>query len=187
MSMEDLNDIRTTLSKNASYDPSEVVLIGTHMPPSTEALVQDAVDNCRKGSMKISDDPNALVQALELTCPPNGGALEDVPAQLAKTPTIAVIYAYAYEGHTYRLPKPRLMVVKGMGDRYEASENEEASGPKTGELYLWRIGRHQMTVSIEVETGTVESMVLDGNQPGNRSVTSYHSHMQLSHRGGRLT
>jgi hypothetical protein len=73
------------------------------------------------------------------------------------------------------------MVVEGRGEPYEQG------GGSSGKLFMWRMSKHSHTVSIEVECGSVESLVLEGNQPGNRSVTSYHSHMQLSHRGGRPT
>lgn len=194
MSQDEINDIKTSLSRTASYDPSVVVLIGTHMPPTDKELTT-AVQKCREGEMKVHSD---LVEKLTLSCGPEPGgrnathAIDDKERDEARdalktTPTIAVIYAYAYEGHTYRLPKPRIMVVRGAGSRYDEGEKDGPEGPVTGELYVWRIGKHQMSISIEVETGTVQSLVLDANQPGNRNATSYHSHMQLSHRGGRLT
>lgn len=196
MSMEELNDIRMTVSRTSSYDPSEIVLIGTHMPPADED-VTNAVQKCRTGKMKVHSD---LVEELTLTCGPEPNATEgrEDKEKLMTTPTVAVIYAYSYEGHIYRLPRPRIMVVRGCGSEFEpdsppaldqdtGNEAKPSKGPAVGKLYTWRIGKHQMSISIEVETGTFQSLVLEANTPGNQSQTSYHSHMQMAHRGGRLT
>ena len=59
--------------------------------------------------------------------------------------------------------------------------------PVAGKLTMWRMSKHDRTASLEVTSGSIEKLVLEDNQPGNTSAISYHSHMQLSHRGGRLT
>jgi len=177
------NDISSVItSEGRMYDPSEVLLIGAHMEPLTiDGKSQREMR--QTGYIKVQSD---LVETMTLKCHPvqetsNSGVPRDT------NPSIAIIYAYAYEGHTYRLPKPRIMVVASEGELFKPSPEDDKTGVTTGRLYMWRMSKHSHTVSIEIESGSLETLVLDGNQPGNRSVTSYHSHMQLAHRGGRLT
>ena len=105
------------------------------------------------------------------------------PSQI---PAVALIYAYGYEGHTYRLAKPRIMIVVGKALPYEPSA-QDPSASLTGDLSMWLMSKHDQTISIAVESGTLEKLVLEGNQPGNRAVNSYAAHMQTSHRGGKLS
>jgi len=49
------------------------------------------------------------------------------------------------------------------------------------------LSKYDETISISVESGSLEKLVLEGNQPGNRAVNSYAAHMQTSHRGGKLS
>lgn len=199
MNDNDLNDIKTLIPKGL-YDPSEIVLIGSHMEPSPVAAQWDkdgtgahapiararpttADDARREGWMLVRSD---LADLLVLTVDPKYKTGEDGKPVATTKPTIALIYAYGYEGHTYRLSKPRIMIVHGEGQEYDARE-KDPSPSLTGKLYMWRLSKHHQTVSIEVESGELESLVLEANQPGNRSVNSYAAHMQMSHRGGKLS
>lgn len=189
-----MEDIRPLIPKG-NYDPSEVVLIGAHMEPSPLPN-PDPVDNAettrprpnstdearRVGWMRVrSDVANLLVLEVEPV------ARLDVKGNTLMTePTIALIYAYGYEGHMYRLTKPRIMIVEGEGRPYESARDSDPSESLTGKLYMWRMSKHQQTISIEVESGEIEKLVLDANLPGNRSVSAYGAHMQMSHRGGKL-
>ncbi|WP_424926908.1 hypothetical protein [Amaricoccus tamworthensis] len=170
MSDCNMDNLAAILAAGREFDPSEVVLIGAKLGPDDEAT---------EGTIKVNSD---LVTQLTLSCTPktDGGAGE---------PNVAVVYAYAYEGHTYRLPKPRIVIVEGDGEAYINSTASNAVGEADGtaKLYLWRMSKHTKTVAIEIETGTVESLILDANTPGNQSTKSYASNMQLSHRGGRLS
>jgi hypothetical protein len=192
---DDLSDIRASLATgDGRFDPSEVVVIGVHMDPKDPEHFQknkspeDLTDNDKKamreyqrnGCIKVT---NELLDTITITAEAKKKDSSDVT-----DPTVAVIYAYAFEGHTYRLPKPRLMIVSGFGDEYDTEVDSAASKRRAdSQLYMWRMSKHAQSISIELETGTIQTLLLDGNEPGNRSVTSYHSHMQLSHRGGRLT
>jgi hypothetical protein len=178
---EGLEDLITSVGM---YDPSEVILIGAHLVSESQNPVAQGGDDeglsardRQEGLVKVQSD---LVRSLLIKCHP---LAETAGSQIEvrTDPSVVIIYAYSYEGHSYRLPKPRIMVVEGRGEPYEQG------GGSSGKLFMWRMSKHSHTVSIEVESGSVETLVLEGNQPGNRSVTSYHSHMQLSHRGGRLT
>lgn len=175
------------------YDPSEVILIGSHMEPSPKGEIpgkdatkrqrDDYVEKLCTGEMKVrSDFAHQLnLVAVPKVTPNASGDLE------LQCPTIALIYAYGYEGHSYRLTKPRIMIVAGEGKPYD-SENEQSPSPAlTGKLFMWRMSKHSQTISIEVESGELEKLVLEANQPGNRAVNSYAAHMQMSHRGGKLS
>lgn len=161
--MDSLDDIAAMAIDGRVYDPNEIVLVGTTLDGKPT-----------EGKIKVVSD---RIDALKLSCDPK----KDMPA------AIAVIYAYAFEGHTYRLPKPRIMVVSGKGEPYGPATKVDPDDKGSGQLKMWRMSKLDNTVSVEVESGTLEALVLDSNTPGNRSVTSYASHMQLSHRGGKLS
>lgn len=191
-----MEEIRPLIPKG-NYDPSEVVLIGSHMEPSPHAQ-QDPEDNAdttrprpesadearREGWMRVRSDFASL---LVLEVEPAVAGLDAKGEVKLTRPTIALIYAYGYEGHMYRLAKPRIMIVEGDGRPYEATRDNDPSESITGKLYMWRLSKHQQTISIEVESGELEKLVLEANQPGNRAVNSYAAHMQMSHRGGKLS
>ncbi len=167
-------------SEGRMYDPSEIMLIGAHMEPMSD---DEGGKQRGIGYIKVQSD---LLDTLTLQCHPLSESTgSGVPR--STDPAIAVIYAYAYEGHTYRLSKPRIMVVSSAGEPFKPHGEDDAGPARTGRLYVWRMSKHHHTISIEVESGSLETLVLEGNTPGNRSVTSYSAHMQLAHRGGKLT
>ncbi len=188
----DANEI-LPLIPDGYYDPSEIILIGSHMEPSpqlkpsreiSEKNMED--EDIRKlcsGEMRIRSD---FTDKLNLFTIPQMQTGSDGNPRLT-CPTIALIYAYGYEGHTYRLSKPRIMIVDGAGTPYEATRERDPSPSLTGQLFMWRMSKHQQSISIEVESGELEKLVLEANQPGNRAVNSYAAHMQMSHRGGKLS
>lgn len=172
------------------YDPSEVILIGSHMYPypdtgtdgmSAADIEAQKPENLSTGKMLVRSD-----FAFELELKASAKKITDNDGTTVETvPTVALIYAYGYEGHTYRLSKPRIMIVQGLGTAYEEALDSNAS--TSGKLFMWRMSKHQQTISIEVESGELETLVLEANQPGNRAVNSYAAHMQMSHRGGKLS
>lgn len=176
MSDCNMDNLAAILAAGREFDPSEVVLIGAHLNPK---------DKATEGVIKVKSD---LVNELRISCHPKTVIDEDGKAKETE-PFVAVIYAYAFEGHTYRIPKPRIVIVDGEGEPYVHATASTAVGPGqgSGKLYLWRMSKHTNTVAIELETGSVETLILDANTPGNASTKSYASHMQLSHRGGRLS
>lgn len=177
-------DIPPMLPKG-DYDPSEVVLIGSHMAPAPNNPDEDMTDReaRRTGRLRVRSD-FASILTLKAT-PSNDG--DSNTGDIDEDPTIALIYAYGFEGHSYRLPKPRIMIVRGKGEAFNARPDFGTLESLTGELYLWRTSKHQQTISIEVESGSLETLVLDSNKPGNRSVAAYAAHMQMAHRGGKMS
>lgn len=180
----DIKDIVSMLPKG-DYDPSEIVLIGSHMEPSPASKNEDTTARAarRIGRLRVRSDFASILTLQAEPDKADGGDSEGIDAD----PTIALIYAFGFEGHTYRLPKPRIMIVRGEGEAFDAKPDFGSLQSLTGELFLWRASKHQQTISIEVESGTLETLVLEGNKPGNRSVSAYAAHMQMSHRGGKLS
>ncbi len=181
------------------YDPSELVLIGSHLEPSPEGRRErpggaegddgdqprqmSAQDARQTGYLRVRSDFASILalQAFPVMETQGSGTV------LESEPTIALIYAYGYEGHNYRLAKPRIMIVSGNGEPYnDRSDGATQPEAQTGKLFMWRLSKHQQTISIELESGALEKLVLEANQPGNRSVSAYSAHMQVAHRGGKL-
>jgi hypothetical protein len=175
MTTEDL----TALIHNGEYDPSEIILIGTHMRPWSHDEEEKNLD-C--GYMQIGSD-FAHKLKIEARLPPK----EKTHNGSKANPALALIYAYAYEGHTYRLPKPQIMIVNGVGEIFGSEPGKTAPSATDAKLFMWHLSKHDKTISIEVQSDTLEKLLLEGNQPGNRAVNSYAAHMQMSHRGGKLS
>jgi len=167
---------------NGAYDPSGIVLIGVEMGPKTSRKVKSNKELEERCSGRIVVRSNFVEEVIVQAVPK---VIAD-DADVAEIPAVALIYAYGYEGHTYRLAKPRIMVVAGEAEPYEPSA-EDPPASVTGELSMWRLSKYDETISISVESGSLEKLVLEGNQPGNRAVNSYAAHMQTSHRGGKLS
>ncbi|MER8545510.1 hypothetical protein [Mesorhizobium sp. M0684] len=97
-----------------------------------------------------------------------------------------VIFGYAYEGHTYDLPKPKVMLIPANPEA-DIPEDDSNYKSKESEGYaVWIVDKLDKCVEIEVNQGFVEQIVLDANLPGKSSPTMYASRMMMGHRGGRL-
>ncbi len=166
----------TALIHGGDYDPAEIILIGTHMKPWSKGE-----QNLDIGYMLINSD-FAQKLKLEARYPPKEGK----NGRKAPVPALALIYAYGYEGNTYRLAKPSIMLVNGSGEVFEPSEGDDENTSTENKLYMWNMAKDDKTISIEVQSDTLEKLVLEANKPGNRGVNSYGAHMQMSHRGGKL-
>jgi hypothetical protein len=95
---------------------------------------------------------------------------------------MAVVYGYAFEGHCYRLDKPRLMIFK-----YSGLETDADGCGFQGPVYrMWRIGSKTSLLEVTTNFDLAESLILEGNLPGNRAPNTYGNSMQLAHRSGRL-
>ncbi len=98
-----------------------------------------------------------------------------------------VIVGYAYEGQTYDLPRPKIMIIPTLP---EARMPKDDSGydVKESEGYaVWIVDKLDECVEFEMNQGFVEQLVLDANLPGKRAPNMYAGRMQLAHRSGRLS
>jgi hypothetical protein len=101
-----------------------------------------------------------------------------------KTISMGVIYGYAFEGHCYDFPKPKIMLIRALPEEIPADD----CGFEAKDGYrVWVVDRLDHCTEIELNQGFVEQIVLEANLPGKRSPRSYSATMQLAHRSGRLT
>ena len=96
-----------------------------------------------------------------------------------------IIVGYAYEGHTYDLPKPKIMIIPTLP---EPKIPKDDSGFDEKEDYsVWLVDKLDECVEFELNQGFVEQLILDANLPGKRAPNMYAGRMMMGHRSGRLT
>ena len=99
---------------------------------------------------------------------------------------IAALYGYAFEGHCYRVDRPRIIVFE-----HAAPVGEPAIGCGFEQLpssyAMWRIRRDTKVLELTAGADDAEALILQANLPGRRAPNTYDGHMRLAHRGGRLT
>jgi hypothetical protein len=102
---------------------------------------------------------------------------------------IVVAYGYAYEGHCYRLDRPKVLLL------LQDSEDEAAEGcgffanesdPSYG-YRMWRVQSKTMLLELGIVGDFAEQLLLDANLPGRRAPNTYNAQAAVGHRGGRLT
>ncbi len=100
--------------------------------------------------------------------------------------TTGIIFGYAYEGHTYQLPKPKVMLIPAKPKLIPADDSGYQLKEKAG-YRVWLVDKLDQCVEIEINQGFIEQLVLDANLPGKRSPTMYAGRMMMAHRSGRMT
>ncbi|QIG48322.1 hypothetical protein G5V57_11660 [Nordella sp. HKS 07] len=99
-----------------------------------------------------------------------------------------IMFGYAYEGHTYEFPKPKIMLVPSQPLVGRIPDDDSGYDAKYDEGYrVWLVDKLDQCVEVEINQGFVDEIVLEANMPGKRSPTAYRAAMSLSHRGGRLS
>ncbi len=99
-----------------------------------------------------------------------------------------IMFGYAYEGHTYDFPKPKIMLVPSLPLSGRIPKDDSGYDKKYDEGYrVWLVDKLDQCVEVEVNQGFVDEIVLEANLPGKRSPTMYGAKMALAHRSGRLT
>lgn len=98
-----------------------------------------------------------------------------------------VIVGYAYEGHTYDLPKPKIMILPVQPEA-KIPEDDSGYDDKENEGYaVWLVDKLDECAEFEMTQGFIEQLVLDANLPGKRAPNMYVGRMMLGHRGGKLS
>lgn len=99
-----------------------------------------------------------------------------------------IMFGYAYEGHTYDFPKPKIMLVPSRPLVGRIPNDDSGYDAKYDEGYrVWLVDKLDQCVEVEINQGFVDEIVLEANLPGKRSPTMYGAKMALAHRSGRLS
>lgn len=98
-----------------------------------------------------------------------------------------IMFGYAYEGHTYDFPKPKIMLVPSRPLAGRIPNDDSGYDAKYDEGYrVWLVDKLDRCIEVEANQGFIDELVLEANLPGKRSPTMYGAKMALAHRGGRL-
>jgi hypothetical protein len=162
--MAETNDVpRSPAGTGESYVPDEVILYGVSL---------------EKGRISLGKTREGVELNLSI-------ALEK-STETKLHVVIAVVYGYAYEGHCYRMDRPKILALGAPS----VVKREPAIGcgfAAEDGYFMWRLRANQELLELDTSVGTLQTVVLDANLPGRRSPSTYAAHMQLAHRGGRLT
>jgi hypothetical protein len=95
--------------------------------------------------------------------------------------SIGVIYGYAYEGHCYKLPKPRIMYLPKEPEAITVGHCGCDCGyaPELG-YAVWSLDKLARVIALDVRSDDLKTLVLDENMPGNRSPLAYSQTLALA-------
>lgn len=104
---------------------------------------------------------------------------------LTRFMSLAIVFGYAFEGHCYDMPKPKIMLLP---DRPRPIPTDDCGydAKKDNKYKLWITDKLDECVEIDVSQGFIEQLVLEANLPGKRSPTMYGGRMMMGHRSGKL-
>ncbi|RWD68081.1 MAG: hypothetical protein EOS36_00640 [Mesorhizobium sp.] len=116
------------------------------------------------------------------------GCIEIHPKEDADTiMSSGIIFGYAYEGHTYDFPKPKIMMIPANPETEIPYDDSDYKLKEKEGYAVWIVDKLDQCVEFEMNQGFVEQVVLEANLPGKRSPTMYAARQALGHRSGRLT
>lgn len=114
------------------------------------------------------------------------GAMEVGTEKPTEKLTSGIIFGYAYEGHCYDLPKPKIMLIPA--DPECIPPDDCGYDLKTKAHYrVWIVDKLDQCIELDMNQGFIEQIVLDANLPGKRSPSMYAAKFQMAHRSGRLS
>ncbi|MBY3094809.1 hypothetical protein GYN07_29375 (plasmid) [Rhizobium leguminosarum bv. viciae 248] len=88
--------------------------------------------------------------------------------------SIGVIYGYAYEGHCYKLPKPRIMYLPVKATEISRDDCGCDCGYSRALGYsVWSLDKLERVIALDVRSDDIKTLILDENLPGNRSPLAY--------------
>jgi hypothetical protein len=125
-----------------------------------------------------------LIMVLSAKIIIKGTEMKGREAQEFSTATWGVIFGYAYEGHYFDLPKPKLMLLPV--DPEKIPVDDAGYSEKPGYM-VWVVDKLNRCAEFEMNQGFIKELVLEANLPGKRSPTMYAARMMMGHRSGRLT
>jgi hypothetical protein len=180
--------------KGQVFNATQVRLYGIYkfvdVPANGTADLTQFVVGLRKGKDAAAADVRLNAFAVDVK---DAGSLGLIAAPTqsknggtSKKLSAGVIYGYAYEGHCYDLPKPKIMLIPADPEEPKCDDCGYDC-KKDCDYRVWVVDKLDQCVEIEVNQGFVEQLVLEANMPGKRSPSTYRATMAMAHRSGRLT
>jgi hypothetical protein len=131
--------------------------------------------------LESKDVVDQLIMLSSATLVPAGGKIPKLNPL-----SWGVIYSYAYEGHCYDLPKPKVMLLPVEPAKIPFNDAGYYQKRQAG-YKVWSVDKLSKCLEIDVNQGFVEQLVLEANLPGKRAPTMYAGKMMMGHRSGRLS
>jgi hypothetical protein len=103
-----------------------------------------------------------------------------------RTITCGIIVGYAFEGHTYDLPKPKIMVIPTAPELNIPADDSGYDKKEDHDYAVWLVDKLDECLEFEMNQGFVEQLILEANTPGRRAPNIYSMKMMTGHRGGKL-
>jgi hypothetical protein len=96
-----------------------------------------------------------------------------------------IIVAFSYEGRTYDLAKPKVMIIPATPG--VIPKDDSGFDTKGSSYAVWLVDKLDDCVEFEINQGDIEQIILESNVPGKRAPNMYAGRMMMGHRSGRLT
>jgi hypothetical protein len=154
---------------SSQYSPSEITLYGTPLR-SLDTWIGQAND------VKLT---TVYIEPATTTAAANVAA--QGPAATDRY-YAGLIIAFAYQSHCYNLPEPMIIIVEGPGSPAHGYDFDQNPG-----YSMWKVEKLDRTMLLEPTSDTYEEIILKRAVMGPKQPMSYASHVQLSHRGGKLS
>jgi hypothetical protein len=97
-----------------------------------------------------------------------------------------IIVAYSYEGRTYDLPKPKIMIIPAT-PLQPIPKDDSGFDAKGSHYAVWLVDKVDDCVEFEISQGRIEQIILEANLPGQRAPDMHARRMMMGHRSGRLS
>jgi hypothetical protein len=101
--------------------------------------------------------------------------------------TCGIIVGYSYEGHTYDLPKPKIMIIPTAPEAVIPLDDSGYEKKQSEGYAVWLVDKLDECLEFEMNQGFVEQLILEANLPGKRAPNMYAGKMMTGHRGGKLS
>lgn len=183
------NDLPThSLEKDGNYttyNSGQVRLYGIPFVTEKGTFHREYGTDDAKIRTRTTITPNATPLSVGYLYAKDMGTIQvlAVPQHADATVSSGIIFGYAFEGHCYDLPRPKLMFLSVL----PAIIPDGDCGYKEKKDYrVWIVDKLDQCLELEMNQGFVEQIVLEANLPGKRSPTAYAGKAYLSHRSGRL-
>jgi hypothetical protein len=165
--------VRPTLTfSDGAYSATQVRLYG--LLPDKESLSGRAAKTSSDAHNKI------LIKLQEL-------GTASLTAENGKdSVSCGIIVAYSFEGRTYDLVKPKIMIIPTL-PLPKIPDDDSGFAAKGGSYAVWLVDKLDDCVEFEISQGSIEQIVLEANLPGKRAPNMYAGRMMMGHRNGRLT